>query len=114
MFAKCGINICLNWKVSPNTLTLICRVNDLQYSVFFYDPSNKIVADCIPPYPSVLCNSNYKFSGSTIIQNTKTKETIFKITGRIDKFFNGNWTCMHGNKIHNTSIEVTVFDRKGL
>ena len=105
--------MCLNWKISDKTLTLICKVDRLDMAISFQNPSAKQIAHCFPPYPEKLCSFYTSYKNGSIIQNVKTNETTLKIHGHIDDSFNGKWTCHHGSKIADAAVDVTVLRMKG-
>ncbi|CAG2245760.1 unnamed protein product [Mytilus edulis] len=109
----CDIHTCFKWKITQDRLTLTCKVDHLQFSIFFVDPSGNIQADCLQPVlSSVKCEPYYK--NGSITQNSTTKETIFTVQGKIDKSLNGNWTCLHGLKKNIAKVEVTILNIAGI
>lgn len=69
------------------------------------------VADCFPGVEKSVCDSPYK--NGSIQQDKNTNTTIYTVSGTIDNHVNGIWTCIHGTKIDNATVDVTVFIRKG-
>ncbi|XP_052065100.1 uncharacterized protein LOC127704907 [Mytilus californianus] len=107
---SCNFEICFTWKVSPDNLTLICKVHSLKYRVRIQNPYHIQVADCFPAFGKSICDSTYK--NGTIHQDKKSKTTVYTVNGTIDNHVNGIWTCIHGTKIDNATVDVTVFIHK--
>ncbi|CAC5378538.1 unnamed protein product [Mytilus coruscus] len=107
---SCNFEICFTWKVSPDNLTLICKVHSLKYRVRIKNPYHIQVADCFPGIGKSICDSTYK--NGTIHQDKKSKTTVYTVNGTIDNHVNGIWTCIHGTKIDNATVDVTVFIHK--
>ncbi|CAC5408453.1 unnamed protein product [Mytilus coruscus] len=99
---QCSIEICFSWKVSLNSLTLICKVSSLEHYVYIKNQFNQQVADCHLNF----CDSYHQ--NASIKQILKSNETIFTVNGQIDNKLNGNWTCQHGLKLDIAQVEVTV------
>lgn len=111
VISSCRNDICFTWKVSLQTLTLICKVDNLHLSVYIGDPTGKLQADCLPPSHPNNCEPYYK--NSSVIQYRSTNETVFRINGNIDYSINGNWTCRHGTRKEIATVEVSVLTIKG-
>lgn len=111
VISSCRNDICFTWKVSLQTLTLICKVDNLHLSVYIGDPTGKLQADCLPPSHPNNCEPYYK--NSSVIQYRSTNETVFRVNGNIDYSINGNWTCRHGTRKEIATVEVSVLTIKG-
>lgn len=99
-------NMCLTWKVKNNSLILTCKIPNLKFSVYLYDPWNNEQGYCFTPIPTIKCHPH--FQNVSIYQNRETNETVFTLTGNINQRLNGNWTCKHGTRIDSRTVEVTL------
>lgn len=70
------------------------------------DPQGVEQGYCFLPHPHPSCHA--MFSNGSLTQNINSKETVLKITGKLDKRVNGFWTCFHGRFVKNASVEVTI------
>lgn len=102
----CNIDMCLTWSARKDKITFKCTVNELSFSVMFYNQFNKEQAYCSLPKPSPQC---YRISKNcTITQDVIRNTTILTVRGRIDNDINGRWTCYHGSNVHEAVVNVTV------
>ncbi|CAC5409023.1 unnamed protein product [Mytilus coruscus] len=91
--SMCNTNICLDWKMDVNKLTLTCRIKHLHLRVFMYDPHGTTQAVCLPPYPFV-CEAYYKYGSMSY--SSISKEIQFTVNRETSKKMEGYWTCRHG------------------
>lgn len=105
--SPCNKTISLFWSADKNTVTFVCRVNNLFWKVKFYSPSNQEVAHCLIPFPKSECYSNY---GHDIMQERSTNITVLKIERKLDtdSEINGLWRCTHGTNIEGAVVNVSV------
>lgn len=112
---SCSIEMCLRRTVESNKITLICKIANLIWPVDFIDNHRKEIAHCTMPTPAPKCrpiDENAK-DRVHVEQFQKTNETILVVTGTIDKRFNGNWSCHHGD-ILKESVNIQIHVAKGI
>lgn len=99
---QCSIGICFSWKVSLDSLTLICKVNRWNHRIFIDNQFGRAVADCLPKS----CQTYYK--NASIFPRLANNEITYEVHGQINNEVNGNWTCRHGTNLDIARVEVTV------
>lgn len=105
----CNLQTCMEWRISVDELTLICKIEHFHLLVLIDDPSGSTRADCYPDTEHTTCESYYE--NESITQNPKTKEIVYTVHGKIDHRLNGNWSCRHGTRLNVATVEVTVLER---
>lgn len=103
---KACADICINWKISNNSLVITCKIPQLIFGVQMTDPHGIEQGFCALPYPVPSCHAIY--SNGSLTQNISSRETVLKVTGNLDQWVNGFWTCFHGRFVKNASVEVTI------
>lgn len=105
--SPCNITISLLWSADKNTVTFVCKVNNLFWKMKFYSPSKQEVAHCLIPFPKSECYSLY---GYYIKQERSTNTTILKVKRRLDTAseVNGLWRCTHGTNRGGAVVNVSV------
>lgn len=105
----CNLQTCLEWRISVDELTLICKIDNLHLLVLIDDPAGSTRADCYPDTEHTTCESYYE--NESITQNPTTKEIVYTVHGKIDHHLNGKWSCRHGTRLNVATVEVTVLER---
>ncbi|XP_076089423.1 uncharacterized protein LOC143059756 [Mytilus galloprovincialis] len=110
--SPCNITISLLWTADKDTVTLVCKVNNLFWKVKFYSPSKQEVAHCLIPFPKSECYSLY---GNYIKQERSTNTTVLKVKRRLDTAseVNGLWRCTHGTNRGGAVVNVSVQNNEG-
>lgn len=106
-FTQINGKVCISWSIYNDQLRIVCKADNIVFSVSIYNPSGDEVAHCLLPYPKPTCFSNVKISAIT--QDISLGETVFAVPrNRNDHLLNGIWSCVHGSQNENASVEVVV------
>lgn len=103
---SCNIRVCLTWEAEKENITFKCKVNQLRFNLYFFNPANEEQGHCISPFPFPKC---YSSSSSIVIsQDRRTNTTFLEIHRHINSGINGPWKCSHGTNRDKAIVNVTV------
>ncbi|XP_071149473.1 uncharacterized protein [Mytilus edulis] len=104
---SCNVHLCLTWQAQKENITFKCRVSQLQWKVYFYNPENDEQGHCLSPIPFSTCFSSH----NNITQDLKTNTTLLVIHREVDSRLDGSWKCIHGTKRDEAIVNVTVIHK---
>lgn len=102
----------MTWHIIDNNITFICKIHNLRFAVYIFDPHEQLQAHCSSPIPIVQCFPN--FSNGSINQNISSHKTFFTVKGKPRKNVLGKWTCRHGLQFDKGTVEVTLLNLPGM
>lgn len=103
----CDIRVCLTWTAEKDNITFKCKVSNLEWKVYFFNPENEEQGYCISPIPEHACYSSHNI----ITQDRQTNTTVLVIQRHVDNNLNGPWKCYHGTNRDAAIVNVTVLTK---
>lgn len=82
-----------------------CRVDDLSWKIYFYNPSEEELGHCTTPFPVSTC---FPTKNNLITQDRESNTTILIVNRHVDSALNGLWRCAHGTKRDDAFVNVTI------
>lgn len=106
--------MCLRWNLDSNQIKFICKIDDLHLPVYFYDNNRDPIAYCTATYPSPRCKPILQDAKVRIKQYPSKNETVMVVSRTIDQQLNGNWSCRHGDELHEVYVDINILIIKGI